>query len=613
MNEPDAVIHTEDLTKVYPGTDFAAVDKLNLDVQTGEIFGLLGPNGAGKTTTAGMLTTRVVPTSGRAFIADVDVAAHPALAKQLSGIVSQQNTLDRQLTVWENLYFHGRLFGMGAKASRQTADQLLEQFQLSKWAKASVYALSGGMAQRLMVARAIFHRPSVLFLDEPTAGLDPQSRLALWDLLGELHGEGQTILLTTHYMEEADQLCQRVAIMDHGRILALDTPAALKQSIGADTIVTVKTTGDAGPPGRAAGQGRRGRDPHPGRRRPARAACAGRRPAGPAHRAGCRARGLRPVRRVDRRAHPGDRVHQPDRKGAAGRMTATPVTAPAPARRIGGGPTRSVAAASWTALGALLLRDLVVLRKHLWEFVLRTLIQPFLLCFVFLYVFPKIGQGIGGHGSAEQSAFATILVPGVVGISIMFQGVQSIALAMAQEFGFTREIEDRVQAPCPIWLVAIEKVLSGAAQGVLSAAIVLPIASVVHAPGVQAHLTLHWWLIVTLVPLACIAMGGLGLVLGTSFEPRNIGLMFGFIILPITFLGGTYYSWTKLAPVTVGGWHWLQTIVLINPLIYVNEGMRAAFTNAPHMHLYVIYPVIIGFAAAFLAIGLRNFRRRVLS
>src|ERR1700678_582039 len=241
---PAGIIHTEDLTKVYPGTDFAAVDRLNLDVHAGEIFGLLGPNGAGKTTTAGMLTTRVVPTSGRALLAGVDVAAHPALAKQLSGIVSQQNTLDRQLTVWENLYFHGRLFGIGAKASKQTATDLLEQFQLSKWAKASVYALSGGMAQRLMMARAIFHRPSVLFLDEPTAGLDPQSRLALWDLLGELNDEGQTVLLTTHYMEEADKLCERVAIMHHGRILALDTPAALKQSTGADTIVTVRSTGD---------------------------------------------------------------------------------------------------------------------------------------------------------------------------------------------------------------------------------------------------------------------------------------------------------------------------------------------------------------------------------
>jgi ABC-2 type transport system ATP-binding protein len=241
---PAGIIHTEDLTKVYSGTDFAAVDALNLDVSAGEIFGLLGPNGAGKTTTAGMLTTRVVPTSGRALLAGVDVATHPALAKQLSGIVSQQNTLDRQLTVWENLYFHGRLFGMGAKTSRKIADDLLEQFHLTRWAKASVYALSGGMAQRLMVARAIFHRPSVLFLDEPTAGLDPQSRLALWDLLGELHRAGQTILLTTHYMEEADRLCDRVAIMDHGKILALDTPSNLKQSIGADTVVTVKATGD---------------------------------------------------------------------------------------------------------------------------------------------------------------------------------------------------------------------------------------------------------------------------------------------------------------------------------------------------------------------------------
>ncbi|MGO9028762.1 MAG: ATP-binding cassette domain-containing protein [Acidimicrobiales bacterium] len=242
---PDgAIIRTESLTKIYAGTDFKAVDTLDLVVGTGEIFGLLGPNGAGKTTTAGMLTTRVIPTDGRAFVGDIDVVAHPALAKQILGIVSQQNTLDRQLTVWENLYFHGRLFGIPAAESRQMSDRLLEQFQLEKWAKASVYALSGGMAQRLMVARAIFHRPAVLFLDEPTAGLDPQSRLALWDILRELNSEGQTILLTTHYMEEADLLCDRVAIMDHGRILAMDTPAALKQAVDADTIITVTASGD---------------------------------------------------------------------------------------------------------------------------------------------------------------------------------------------------------------------------------------------------------------------------------------------------------------------------------------------------------------------------------
>ncbi len=239
------IIHTEELTKVYPGMDVPAVDHLNLDVMGGEIFGLLGPNGAGKTTTAGILTTRVVPTSGRAEIAGVDVQKHPALAKQISGIVSQQNTLDRQLTVWENLYFHGRLFGIGARESRQISDDLLERFQLTRWAKASVYALSGGMAQRLMVARAIFHSPAVLFLDEPTAGLDPQSRLALWQLLQELNRGGQTVLLTTHYMEEADQLCDRVAIMDNGHFLALDTPSNLKRGTGADTIVTVKVVSGA--------------------------------------------------------------------------------------------------------------------------------------------------------------------------------------------------------------------------------------------------------------------------------------------------------------------------------------------------------------------------------
>jgi ABC-2 type transport system ATP-binding protein len=238
------IIETVALTKTYSGTDFRAVDGLNLRVGAGEVFGLLGPNGAGKTTTVGVLTTRVIPTGGRAYVGGIDVVAHPTLAKQLIGVVSQQNTLDRQLTPWENLYFHGRLFGMGARQCKRTANELLERFQLTRFASASIYALSGGMAQRLMVARAIFHRPAVLFLDEPTAGLDPQGRLALWGLLRGLNADGQTIMLTTHYMEEADKLCDRVAIMDHGRILALDTPADLTRSVGADTIVTVKADGE---------------------------------------------------------------------------------------------------------------------------------------------------------------------------------------------------------------------------------------------------------------------------------------------------------------------------------------------------------------------------------
>ena len=258
--DPAEIIRTDGLTKTFAATRgtggvpltkaaraargsggpaVTAVDHLALSVRAGEIFGLLGPNGAGKTTTVGMLTTRVVPTSGRALVGGVDVVADPSRAKQVIGVVPQSNTLDRELTVWQNLYFHGRYFGMGAEEAGDTADRLLDQFRLADRAKADVATLSGGMAQRLMVARAIMHRPRILFLDEPTAGLDPQSRIALWEILGELHAVGQTILLTTHYMEEADKLCDRVAIMDHGRILALDTPTGLKRSLGADTIVRV--------------------------------------------------------------------------------------------------------------------------------------------------------------------------------------------------------------------------------------------------------------------------------------------------------------------------------------------------------------------------------------
>jgi ABC-2 type transport system ATP-binding protein len=160
------------------------------------------------------------------------------------GIVAQTNNLDRALTVWENLYYHGRFFGMNAREARAAADEYLVRFRLAERAKADVMAISGGMAKRLMVARALLHHPSVLFLDEPTAGLDPQARIALWEILVKLHAEGQTILLTTHYMEEADSLCDRLAIMDHGRILAMDTPKKLKESVAADTIVTVSASGD---------------------------------------------------------------------------------------------------------------------------------------------------------------------------------------------------------------------------------------------------------------------------------------------------------------------------------------------------------------------------------
>jgi ABC-2 type transport system permease protein len=275
---------------------------------------------------------------------------------------------------------------------------------------------------------------------------------------------------------------------------------------------------------------------------------------------------------------------------------------------------RPAAAASRIAFAALLLRDLTVLRKGLGIFIARTLIQPFLLVFVFLYVFPQIGQGVGGGtGLGGESLFATVLVAGVVALSIMFQGIQAVALPLANEFGYTKEIEDRVLAPLPVSMVAIGKVVSGAIQGLIAAVVVFPIASVIHAQGVHPNLSIHWATLLTLIPLTCLMTSSLGLVLGTRISPRNIGIMFGFIVLPITFLGGTYYPWTTLGAIKIGTFPWLQALVCVNPLIYVTEGFRAALTTAPHMELYIIYPVLIALCAVFLWAGIRGFYNRVLS
>jgi ABC-2 type transport system ATP-binding protein len=236
-----SVISIEGLTKQFSGPPpVRAVDGIDLEVAQGETFGLLGPNGAGKTTTVGICTTRVRPTSGRVHVAGIDVTADPTAIKRSIGVVTQFNTLDRACTVWENLYLHGRFFGMGATASRQRADELLERFRLTESASALPNTLSGGMAQRLQVARALAHYPRVLFLDEPTAGLDPQSRLALWEIVSGLKRDGVTVLLTTHYMEEADMLCERVAIIDHGKLLVCDEPGTLKRNLGARTVVELR-------------------------------------------------------------------------------------------------------------------------------------------------------------------------------------------------------------------------------------------------------------------------------------------------------------------------------------------------------------------------------------
>ncbi len=240
----DSIVEIVGLRKVYGGKNsVTAVDGIDLQVEAGLIYGLLGPNGAGKTTTISIATTRAIPTAGSVKIAGVDVVAHPALARQSIGVVPQYNTLDRSCTVAENIHFHCRFFGMSTAQALARTTQLLEQFRLSDRAAAYPQALSGGLAQRLQIARAIAHYPKVLFLDEPSAGLDPQSRIAMWEAVQGLRSEGITVVLTTHYMEEADELCDRLAIIDHGRILVEDTPAALKASVGGDKIYDLRMHG----------------------------------------------------------------------------------------------------------------------------------------------------------------------------------------------------------------------------------------------------------------------------------------------------------------------------------------------------------------------------------
>jgi ABC-2 type transport system ATP-binding protein len=245
-----SAIRTEKLAKTYRdkrGGDVRALEDFDLLVPRGEFFGLLGPNGAGKSTAIGLLTTTVVPTSGRALVAGYDVVRRPAEVKRRIGLVPQASSLDRSLTTWENLYYHGRFFGLRPKVARQRSTELLGVFGLADRARTKPWMLSGGLAQRMMIARALMHEPEILVLDEPTSGIDPQTRANLWDRLRELHRKGTTILLTTHYLGEADELCERLAIVDHGRLLAEGKPDELKYGIGADTVVSVTVDGDAGP------------------------------------------------------------------------------------------------------------------------------------------------------------------------------------------------------------------------------------------------------------------------------------------------------------------------------------------------------------------------------
>ena len=211
-----------------PSGDVVALDSLDLDVHEGELFGMIGPNGAGKTTTIGILTTRVRPTAGTATVAGADVVANEVEVRQRIGVVPQRPNPDRSLNALENLVFHAAYFGIPNRIATERAQQLLEKLEIGSKAEAKVDEMSGGQQQRLMIARALIHEPQILFLDEPTVGLDPVARKSLWAILRDLHTQGRTIIMTTHYMEEADQLSDRIALIDRGKLLALDTPSALK-------------------------------------------------------------------------------------------------------------------------------------------------------------------------------------------------------------------------------------------------------------------------------------------------------------------------------------------------------------------------------------------------
>ena len=255
-----AGIRTKDLRKVYTSPppiasggfafskrgkakkqpEIVALDNLSLEIAPGEIFGLLGPNGAGKSTTVGILTTRVRPTNGQAWIGEYDVWAQQVAVKKLIGVVAQRPNLDFSLTAREILLFHGAYFGLDSQERTKRADTLLDRFQLRDRANQMVRGFSGGMMQRLSIARAMMHDPQVLFLDEPSAGLDPQTRLLLWEIIREYNQSGKTILLTTHNLEEADALCQRLVIIDHGRMIALGTPIELKNSVPGGFVLRVR-------------------------------------------------------------------------------------------------------------------------------------------------------------------------------------------------------------------------------------------------------------------------------------------------------------------------------------------------------------------------------------
>ena len=608
---PAAAIRTEDLQKTYTASrgDVHAVRGISLDVAPGEFFGLLGPNGAGKSTTIGMLTTLILPTGGRAWVSGIDVVANPVGVKRTIGVVPQNNTLDMQLSVTENLEFRSRFFGLSRRDALRRADQLLTAFGLTDRRRAMATDLSGGQARRLMIARALVHRPDVLFLDEPTAGLDPQTRVNLWDTLQALHDEGQTILLTTHYMEEAEALCDRVAVVDHGLVLAAGTVDELKQGAGADTVITVRYDGDAAAldvlaaleerpevskvetegdqvrvfardPGTVLGElitagGRAGltvRDaaqlkpsletvfltltgreiprmttttPHPGAQR----------------------------RGVFGRCRPGTHGRGHHRRARAAPHHVANVRGHAGPRVPGAQPQRPVHLHPVGGPAAA-----VGVRVHL------------------RHAQDRRGRSVRGRrGPRRRDHLLHHPAARPDGLDAAHAGHPGHHVPAGHGVFLAAHDRGPGAGAGAAERARVEKIVAGAVQAFVGALIVIPIVLFVHASGQSPHVHVtNWFMLALILVAASMLTAALGLLLGTLMDPRKMQMLFAVILLPATMLGCVYYPWSALHSI-----RWLQIAVLFNPMVYMSEGLRAVLTpGVGHLAMWAILLVLIGGAAS---------------
>src|SRR5438105_2702786 len=423
-----------------------------------------------------MMTTRVRPTAGTAHIGGVDVVKDPVRARRQLAVVPQRSNLDRSISIRDNLIFHAAYHGVPGRERERRADDLLEQFGLLDRARDKPDFFSGGQSQRVMIARALMHAPRVLFLDEPTTGLDPAARLFVWDRLRELRESGVTLVLTTHDMDEAAVLADRVGIMDHGRLLALDTPDAL--------IGTLEGEGTL-------------------------------------------------------------------------------------------------------ELAADLPADLA-----------QVILQPLFMLFVF-------GKVLGSLGFTRHG-YANLLFPGLLALTAVITAMQTLAFPLVAEFGWTKEIEDRLMAPMPTSFVAAEKVLFALLRSFTATLIMIPV-------GILVLGSIPWrWsgfpLFLGGLLLGALVGAGFGLLMGTLVQPQRINLLFSLVFTPLLFTGCSQYPWPSLARL-----RWFQVVTAANPMTYVSEALRGALVPAvPHIRPWICLLVLVFAVSVLMAVGVRGFYRRAI-